>query len=326
MTVEAIVYSAEGRREFTDIEAAKAERGTTWVRVSNATSKELQSIAAVFDIHSLPIEDIENGARPKTEEYADHTFTLLKTAELAGEETTFDEEIETVPIGIFFGADWVVSMTTGSDDPVNRLWRAAKNGDERLLERGADFTAYRIMDVIVDEYFIVLDRIESAIEWIEDAVLESTEIDILESINGVRRDLLSFRKVTWPAREALSGLSRGDPDQVTESTEKYFRDVYNHLVHVVDLTETYRDLASGTRDIYLNSVSQSTNEVMKVLTVIATVFLPLTFIVGVYGMNFEGSAYNMPELGWTFGYPAVVLGMLLVAGSMLWYFNSREYF
>ena len=127
----------------------------------------------------------------------------------------------------------------------------------------------------------------------------------------------------WPAREAINALARGDSSFVAEETEKYYRDVYTHLVQVVDLTETYRDLTNGARDIYLNSVSQSTNEVMKTLTVVATIFIPLTFVVGVYGMNFGDSPYNMPELAWTFGYPAVMLGMGLMIGIMLVQFRRR---
>jgi magnesium transporter len=321
MTVDAIVYSSDGITEYGDVDAAKAATGTTWVRANEATPEQLREVATAFDIHPLAIEDVENGVRPKTEEYTAHTFTLLKTAELTKGEATFEEEVETDPVGIFIGPDWVVSLAPGSDEPVDRVWRAVVNRDERLLERGPDFTAYRIADVIVDEYFTVLDRIETSIERIEEKVVDSTEIETLEAINGVRRDLLSFRKVAWPAREALSVLARGDPAQVSESSEKYFRDVYDHLIQVVDLIETYRDLASGARDIYLNTVAQSTNEVMKVLTVIATIFLPLTFVVGVYGMNFE----TMPELGWTFGYPAIMLGMALIALLMLWYFREQGY-
>jgi magnesium transporter len=321
MTVDAIVYSSDGITEYGDVDAAKAATETTWVRANEATPEQLREVATAFDIHPLAIEDVENGVRPKTEEYTAHTFTLLKTAELTKGEATFEEEVETDPVGIFIGPDWVVSLAPGSDEPVDRVWRAVVNRDERLLERGPDFTAYRIADVIVDEYFTVLDRIETSIERIEEEVVDSTEIETLEAINGVRRDLLSFRKVAWPAREALSVLARGDPAQVSESSEKYFRDVYDHLIQVVDLIETYRDLASGARDIYLNTVAQSTNEVMKVLTVIATIFLPLTFVVGVYGMNFE----TMPELGWTFGYPAIMLGMALIALLMLWYFREQGY-
>ena len=323
MTVEAVVYTADEVVEYDDIAAAKAAQGTTWVRATGTDEPGLAGLAETFGLHPLTVEDVVNDVRPKVEEFSEYTFVLVKTAELTRGETTFDEEVRGEAVGVFMGADWVVTMATGEDKPVDRVWAAVARGDERLLQRGPDFTAYRVIDVVVDEYFDLLDRIENEIEAVEEAVLVSTGIETLESINAVRRDLLSFRKITWPTREAVGVLARGDPPQVQAATEKYFRDVYDHLIQVVDLAETYRDLASGARDIYLNTLSQSTNEVMKVLTVVATVFLPLTFVVGVYGMNFTGSPYNMPELGWTLGYPAVVLGMTAVAGVMLGYFRSQ---
>ncbi|MFW5948751.1 MAG: magnesium/cobalt transporter CorA, partial [Halolamina sp.] len=185
------------------------------------------------------------------------------------------------------------------------------------------FLAYRVLDAVVDDYFDVLDEIEDDIEAVEERVLNHREPEILEELNGVRRDLLAFRKVAWPAREAVSALTRGDVPQVDERNEKYFRDVYDHLVQVVDLIETYRDLTGGSRDIYLNAVSQSTNDVMKTLTVVATIFIPLTFVVGVYGMNFSGTPLSMPELGWTYAYPATMLGMTLVAALMLGHFRRQ---
>jgi magnesium transporter len=323
--IDAVVYDADGLTGFDDLGAARAAEGTTWVRAAEASEDELSAVAEAFDIHALAVEDVRNAVRPKTEEFAEHTFSLVNTAELARGDTSFEEEIRTEAVGVFLGADWVVTLSTGPDDPVDRVWHAVARGDERLLERGADFTAYRVIDAIVDEYFSLLDRIETQIEAVEEQVLVSTDIETLERINGVRRDLLSFRKVAWPAREAVGVLARGDPVQIEERTEKYFRDVYDHLVQVVDLIETYRDLVIGARDIYLNSLSQSTNEVMKVLTVIATIFLPLTFVVGVYGMNFVDSPYNMPELAWTYGYPAVMLGMLFVGLLMLYSFRRQGY-
>jgi magnesium transporter len=325
VTVSAVVYSEAGIEEYDDLAAAKAAEGTTWVRVHEADDDEISAVADAFDIHRLAIDDVVNEVRPKTEEFAAYTFVLVKTAELTRGETTFEEEIREDPVGVFFGTDWVLTLAPRDDDPIGRVWNAVVRGDERLLQRGPDFTAYRIIDVVIDEYFTLLDRIGDGIEAIEEEVLTTTDIEVLEAINTVRRDLLSFRKLAWPTREALSVLARGDPDYVDEATEKYFRDVYDHLVHVVDLVETYRDLVSGARDIYLNTLSQSSNEVMKVLTVIATVFLPLTFIAGVYGMNFSGGPYNMPELGWTFGYPAVMLGMALVGLVMVWAFRERGY-
>ena len=321
----ALVYAGETVTEYDDLAAARDADGTTWVHATEADEAEMRRIGETFDLHPLALEDVRTNVRPKTEEYADYTLVVVKTATLRRGETTFEEEIRDEAVGVFFGKDWVVTLAVGQAEAVNRVRRAVESGDERLLHRGPDFTAYRVIDVVVDEYFGLLDTIEDDIEGIEEAVLESPDRDTLSEINSVRRELLSFRKLAWPTREAVGVLARGDPAHVQESTEKYYRDVYDHLVQLVDLTETYRDLASGARDIYLNALSQSTNEVMKVLTVVATIFIPLTFVVGVYGMNFADSAYNMPELGWEFGYPAVMIGMGLMIGIMLVQFRQREW-
>ncbi|WP_246983464.1 magnesium/cobalt transporter CorA [Halorientalis marina] len=323
--IAAAVFGTDGISEYDDLDAAKAAHGTTWVRASDASDDEIDRVADAFGIHALAVEDVTNNVRPKTEEYDGYTFTLVKTAELAGGDQVFEEEVRDHPVGVFVGDDWLVTLGPVGTPAVERVWQSVVRGDERLLQRGPDFTAYRVIDTIVDGYYDLLDDIESQIERVEEDVTTTTDIDTLEAINALRRDLLAFRKIAWPAREAVGVLARGDPRQIGEDTEKYFRDVYDHLVGIVDLTETYRDLTRGTRDIYLNTVSQSTNEVMKVLTVIATVFLPLTFIVGVYGMNFADSPYNMPELTWRYGYPAVWVVMLLVTAGMLLFFRRRDY-
>jgi len=321
----ALVYDAEAVTEYDDLVAAREASGTTWVHLSQADPETIDDVAEVFSLHPLAVEDVHNNVRPKTEEYGDYTFVVVKTARLQRGETTFEEEIRDEAVGIFVGDDWVVTVALGVAAAIDRVRRAVETGDDRLLHRGPDFTAYRVIDVIVDEYFALLDDIEDRIEAVEEAVLSETDTDTLEEINSVRRELLSFRKLARPTREAVGVLARGDPAQVTADNEKYFRDVYDHLVQQVDLTETYRDLASGARDIYLSALSRSTNEVMKVLTVVATIFIPLTFVAGVYGMNFADSPYNMPELGWTYGYPAVMVGMLFVALVMLWYFRRESY-
>jgi magnesium transporter len=323
--ISSVVYDADGITEYDDLDTAKTAAGTTWIRATDASPAELERVADCFGIHALSVDDVRNNVRPKTEEFGSLTFTLVKTVDLAGGEQIFQEEVRDEAVGVFLGDDWVVTLATVRADPVERVWRSVVDGDERLLQRGPDFTAYRILDAIVGKYFGLLDELETQIEYIEEAVTTSTDIETLEAINALRRDLLAFRKVVWPTREAVSVLARGDPPQIQAQTEKYFRDVYDQLIQIVDLTETYRDLASGTRDIYLNTLSQSTNEVMKVLTVIATVFLPLTFIAGVYGMNFAGSPYNMPELDWRYGYPAVWLVMVVVTVAMLVYFRRRGY-
>ena len=323
--ISALVYEGTTAVPYDDLGTARRADGTTWVHAAEATAEEIDAVASSFDLHALAIEDLRGDVRAKTEEFTDYTFVLIKTARLTPGETTFEKEIASSPVGIFIGGDWVVTLSLDPAKPIQRVMDAAERGDERLLHRGPDFTASRVIDVIVDAYFDLLDEIETDIEEIEEEVTVSTEIETLEKINDVRRDLLSFRKQIWPAREALGVLARGDPKQIQPQTEKYYRDIYDHLVQIVDLTETYRDLVGGARDIYLNTVSQSTNEVMKVLTVVATIFIPLTFVVGVYGMNFTDSPYNMPELGWTFGYPATMLGMLLITAVMLAHFRQRGY-
>jgi magnesium transporter len=319
--IAASTYDADEVRRFDDPAAARDAPGTAWVRATDATPDELDRVADAFGIHPLSVEDVRNGVRAKTETFDDHTFVLLKTADLVRGETTFDEEIRTESVGLFVGDDWLVTLSEHEIAAVERTWNAVER-DGRLRSYGPDFAAYRIVDGVVDAYFAELDQIETRIEEVEDAIIDDLDVATLEAINRVRRELLSFRKLLWPTREAVGVLARGDPDQVRTETEKYFRDAYDHVVQLVDLTETYRDLASGARDIYLNSLSVSTNEVMKKLTVVATIVLPLTFVVGVYGMNFEEGPYNMPELGWQFGYPAVMLGMLCVTLVLLAYFRE----
>ncbi|MFW5935072.1 MAG: magnesium/cobalt transporter CorA [Halolamina sp.] len=325
MTLQTVVYTSHGVESYDDVGAAVDAPGETWVHAAVDEASELATVEERFGIHSLAIEDVfDENTRPKTEAYADHTFVLVKTTRLSQrDDVTFGKEVHTQSIGLFIGDGWLVTIAPPDMELVAPTAPALTRNSGRVADRGADFLAYRVLDAVVDDYFDVLDEIETDIEAVEERVLTHPEPEILEELNGVRRDLLAFRKVAWPAREAVSTLSRGDNPQVAEHNEKYFRDVYDHLVQVVDLIETYRDLTSGSRDIYLNAVSQSTNEVMKTLTVVATIFIPLTFVVGVYGMNFAGTPFAMPELGWTYGYPATMLGMALVAALMLAHFRRQ---
>jgi magnesium transporter len=328
--IDALVYREETVRELpvetaAELDEARRASGTTWIRATDASHAEIDRVAEAFDLHPLTVDAVRSGSRATAEEYDAYTFLLVKDAELRRGEQTFEEEIDDTPVGIYIGPDWLLTLAVGPVPAVDTVRSRVASGDERLLQRGADFTAYRVVDALVDEYFEILDQIETGIERIESDVIETTELDVLDAINTVRRDLLAFRKLAWPMREAVNVLARGDPAHVDETTEKYFSSVADHLVQVVDLTETYRELVRGTRDIYLNTLSQSTNEVMKQLTVVATIVLPLTFVAGVYGMNFAESPYNMPELTWRFGYPAVLLGMAAITAVMIVYFRRREW-
>ncbi|MDY6779753.1 MAG: magnesium/cobalt transporter CorA, partial [Halobacteria archaeon] len=291
----------------------KDGEGETWIHLyateDEYDSPDLNRIMEEMGIHSLEIEDILEGeSRPKTEEFETHTFVLLKTAKLSSDDVAFDKEVRTTPVGFFIGESWLVTISASENDlnEIERSWEKVSSGDDKTVDRGADFVAYRIMDSIVDSYFNLLDEVETDIEAIEERILTDPSNETLEEINDVRRDMLAFRKIAWPSREAISYLSRGNVAEIREENQKYFRNIHDHLIQVVDLTETYRELTMGSRDMYMSTVSQSTNEVMKTLTVVATIFIPLTFVVGVYGMNFTGAPYNMPELEWRFGYPAVM--------------------
>jgi magnesium transporter len=328
VTIRTLVYADDRVEPYADADAeslreARVAAGTTWIRASNVTEAELDRLSAAFDLHPLEIEDVRSNVSPKVELFPDHTFVLVKTARLRGGETTFEEEIRDQPVGLFFGHDWVLTLAVEETKAVETVWERVRREEPRLLRRAADFTAYRVLDAVVDEYFAILDEIGRDIEAVEDRIIDDPDTKTLEILNSLRRELLSIRRIVWPTRDAVGILARGDADHVAATTEKYYRDVYDHLVQHVELVETYRDLAGGARDIYLNTLSQSTNEVMKRLTVVATIILPLTFVVGVYGMNFGGGPYNMPELGWRFGYPAVLVGMALTAAVMLQYFRSE---
>lgn len=314
-----VVVGTDGMTEYDDLQQARRANGTTWVTIDADDEAERDALRSAFDIHSLSIEDVLHGVPPKTETYPDHTFVLLSAARLRREDSTFEEELVDATLGLVIGDDWLATITTGEPNPVPNVRARIAAGDPRAFERGPDFLAYRVIDAVVDEYFALLDGLEDRIERIEEAVADEPDRETLADINAARRELLSVRKLLWPTREAVSVLARGDPDQIDAETEKYFRDVHDHVVQQVDLVQTYRDLVSGARDIYLTVLSMSTNEVMKRLTVVATIVLPMTVVVGVYGMNFE----TMPELSWTYGYPAVLLGMIGMAGVLVWYFRRE---
>ncbi|GGL56736.1 magnesium/cobalt transporter CorA [Halocalculus aciditolerans] len=318
MTLRALVYTDEDVTEYDDLAAAKLANGTTWVRADDPDEATLETLHEVFDIHPLAVEDVGNDVRPKVEEFPAHLFVLAKAARLRHGDTTFEKEIDDRPVGLFIGTDWLVTLTFHSLDVLDAVQESVLREDPRVLGRGPDFTAYRVLDRIVDNYFQQLDQIEDRLEYVEEEVLETPEREILEEINDARRELLAMRKLLWPTRDSISTLARGDSPQIQESTEKYYRDVYDHLVQQVDLVETYRELAIGARDIYMNSLSMSTNEVMKRLTIVATIVLPLTLIVGVFGMNFE----TMPELTWPTAYPAALLGMAGISGVLVYYFRK----
>jgi magnesium transporter len=225
-------------------------------------------------------------------------------------------------ISLLLGSNWLITFQEGLDgDPFDSVRERLKNEQGRLRTRGADYLCYALMDVVVDNYFLVLEDIANRIETLEEELMAAPNPETLSGIYRLKREVLLLHRSIWPLREVVSSLIRRESHLVGESTVTYLRDLHDHTIQVVETSETLRDMLSGMLDIYLSSVSYRMNAVMKVLTIIATIFMPLTFIVGLYGMNFK----HMPELDWRWGYPAVLLLMVVVTLGMLIFFRRKKW-
>jgi len=236
----------------------------------------------------------------------------------------FDEEggeLRAEQVSLLVGERNLISFQEDARDVFDPVRKRIRNRQGQIRSRGPDYLAYAILDVIVDHYFVVLDELGARTEELEDEIMGETPADIDDAIHDLRRDLIHLRRMTWPMRELLYQLERLDSPLWGEANQPYVRDTYGHVVQVLDLVEALRDTAGGLHDLHMTSISNRMNEIMKVLTIIGTIFIPLTFIAGVYGMNFE----SMPELEWTWGYPAVWGVMIVLAGLLLLYFRRREW-
>jgi magnesium transporter len=291
----------------------------TWIHVKGLQNIDLiEEICQSFGVHPLVQEDILNTAqRPKLEDYGEYLFVVLKN--FWGDKET--GVLASEQISILFGASYVLSFQESDRDLFESIRNRINSSRSRLRRQGADYLAYALTDIIVDNYFVILEALGEKIELLEEDLVAQSGADSLKEIHSLKRQMLLFRKAVWPLRETIGSLSRGDSPLVQDSTLLYIRDVYDHTIQAIDTLETYRDIVSGMLDIYLSSISNHMNQVMKVLTVISTIFIPLTFIVGVYGMNFK----YMPELEWEWGYPAVWLLMLFVFLGMLQFFRTRKW-
>ncbi|MGH7583946.1 MAG: magnesium/cobalt transporter CorA [Gemmatimonadales bacterium] len=293
--------------------------GVTWINVSGVHDISIvEQIGKRFSLHPLLLEDIVNTTqRPKTDEYPDRLYVVVKMFRQVRHDD--EPEIEAEQVSVVLGPNFVLTFqeTVGDVfDPVRQRIRAAKG---HICNEGADYLAYALIDTIVDRYYTILEEIGDATEGIEDGILENPTTEALQAVYELKRALVAFRRGVWPLREAIAALERYGSDLVRPDTLPYLRDVHDHTLQVADAIDTYRDMMSGMIDLYMSSVSNRMNQVMKVLTVIATIFIPLTFIAGVYGMNFV----HMPELHWLLGYPAVLLLMAVVTGGLLLAFRRN---
>lgn len=295
-----------------------ADESVLWVDIGGVHKPEvLEAFGRQFGLHPLLLEDIANtDQRPKLDDYETHFFLVMKMLAVTDRGDIVVEQVSFV-----LGRHYVLSFQENGTDVFQPVRDRLRGGKGRLRQAGADYLLYALVDAIVDQYFAVLESIGERIESLQDKVVSDPEPETLKDIHELKRQLLFLRRAVWPLREATNSLSRSDCPFLHEPTKIFFRDVYDHVVQIVDTIETLREMVSSSLDTYLSSVSYRLNAVMRVLTVITTIFMPLSFIASIYGMNFE----HMPELKWVWGYPLVLSLMGIVAAAMLLGFRWRKW-
>jgi len=292
------------------------DKGVLWVDVQGLGSEEiLLALGERFALHALILEDIVHAPqRPKAEAYADHTLLITRMLSLDVEGNQEAEQVS-----VIVGHRWVLTFQEKHGDVLDPVRRRIRSGAGRIRKAGADYLAYAIVDTIVDGYFPVVEKWSETIERLEDEVLESATPKLLERLNDIKRDLIGLRRVMWPQREALNQLVRDASTLFTDETRLFLRDTYDHCIQLVEVTESQRELINGLQNTYLSMVSNRMNEVMKVLTIMASIFIPLTFLAGLYGMNLM----NMPEMTFPWSYPILLCVMAVLAIGMVFFFRHK---
>lgn len=303
-------------------EAAKLAKKwpTVWLNITGLQDVEaIKALGKIFDLHDLALEDVMKlHQRPKAEDYKDHTYIVLRMPHAN------DGMIELEQVSMFVAGNVVVSIQEHEGDSFERIRERLRESKGRIRENGAEYLAYAMIDAVVDSYFPVLDKFAENLDAMEDDVLNNPTEDMLQAIHGLKNQLQTMRRAVWFTRDLLSSLMR-DAAFITPKSSHYWRDCYDHAIQIMDMTETFRERAAGLTDLYLSAISHKMNEVMKVLTLFATIFMPLSFLAGIYGMNFNGEAskWNMPELQYAYGYPTL-LGVMAVLGcGMVLYFYRK---
>ncbi|UCG42308.1 MAG: magnesium/cobalt transporter CorA [candidate division WOR-3 bacterium] len=290
----------------------------SWVDVDGVhDADKVQRLCEHFGIHPLVVEDIVHTVqRPKVEDHGDYVYIVVRMLQRdqAG-------ELRSEQVSLLLGPHWVLSFQEEPGDVFEPVRNRIRTGNGRVRKSGPDYLAYALLDAVVDHYFAVFEPYSERIEAVEQQLSRNPDPELLESIHQMKRELIGVRRAVWPLREALSGLIRAESGLIGKQTNVFLRDVYDHAVQVIDTVEAFRDTVSGLLDLYLSSVSNRMNEVMKVLTIIATIFIPLTFVAGIYGMNFR----FMPELGWHWGYFGALGLMAAVAVVMVIFFRRKRW-
>jgi magnesium transporter len=278
----------------------------------------IEAIGKVYNIHNLVLEDILNtDHRPKVEPFEDYVFFTMKMMWFNEE-----DELEKEQISIVFGKPYVLCFQERKGDIFDPIRERIRTDSGLIRKKGTDYLVYRLIDSVVDNYFIIIEKIEEKVEDLEDAITSDSDDDHTRTVQYIKREIITLKRALLPLREAVSGLEKGVTDLVDPENEKYFRDVYDHLIQIADSLENNREVLSGLMDMQMANMSNRMNQVMKVLTVIASLFIPLTFIAGIYGMNFE----YIPELKWHYGYFAVWGLMIFIFVGMLAFFRRKKWF
>ncbi len=297
----------------------KGDDSISWVHVGGVHDPELiATIGKQLGLHPLMMEDILNtGQRAKLDDYRDTIYIVTRSLKYNAEKNEVDDE----QISIILGKSFVFSFTESSDNQFKDIKERIKKPLSRFRVSGSDYLMYAIIDTIVDNYFVVLEKVDDYLEKLDESLVDHPGRSVLAKIQKMKREMTLLRKWIWPMREVASQLLRIESPLISQSTRVYFRDVHDHAVYAIETIEGFRDIVGNMIDLYLSNISQRLNEIIKVLTIVSTIFVPLTFISSVYGMNFD----VMPELHWKYGYPLLLLLMLLVAGGMLAFFKRRHW-
>ncbi len=290
-----------------------------WINVEGIHDTEtIEKIGELFHTHPLTIEDIVNTMqRPKFEDFDSYIFIVLKMLSYSD----IDTGMEIEQVCLILGENYVITFQEKPGDVFDTVRERIRGSKGRIRKVGADYLAYALTDAVVDSYFLILETLGDQIEEVENRVVLNPEPDTISDIHRFKRAMLLMRRTVWPLREEIALLEKSGSDLIKEPTALFFRNLYDHTIQVIDTVESYRDIISGMHDTYLSSVNNRMNAVMKILTILATIFIPLTFITGIYGMNFR----HMPELYWEWGYYAALGLMLIIAMTMLAYFRKKKW-
>ena len=322
--LDVFVYDSDTLREIHDAGVAACRElaegpGVTWVNVSGVHDVALLAdIAERFGLHPMTLEDLANTTqRPKWEEFSGYGFLAIKMLD-------FDPVADAVRIehvSLVVGGNWVLTFLEDAGDVFDSVRQRLRTHGGRVRDMGADYLAYTLLDTVVDYYFLTVERIGDRVEVFDERLLSDPQPSDIQSLHHYKRNLMVLRRAVWPLREVGAAVAKSETGLISEEVRIFWRDLYDHVVQVIDMVETSRDMLSSMHDTYLSSLSNRMNEVMKVLTIISTIFIPLTFIAGIYGMNFE----YMPELRWKDGYLLVWGLMIVISIALLFYFRRRRW-